>query len=148
MADIYLMKAEALTELDGSANLTAAFNLVKATYDRANPDLADGSLSFADYNSQALMRELVFDERQRELMFEGKRYFDLLRRIRREPSPAAVVNTYLMRKYSALDQATARSRLTDINALYMPINANELKLNTALVQNPFYVVSSDIGKNN
>lgn len=147
LADIYLMKAEALTELDGSANLTAAFNLVKETYNRANPDLEEGALSYANYNTQALMRELVFDERQRELMFEGKRYFDLLRRIRRESSPAAVVNTYLMRKYSALDQATARSRLTDINALYMPINANELKLNTALVQNPFYVVSSDIDKN-
>ncbi|HET7732280.1 MAG TPA: RagB/SusD family nutrient uptake outer membrane protein, partial [Paludibacter sp.] len=147
LSDIYLMKAEALVELGDQASLEEAFNMVSKTYDRANPDLGAGSLQFSSYNTQLLMRNLVFDERQREFLFEGKRYYDLLRRINREGTPANVVGTYLMKKYTVLDQATAQSRLSDINALYMPINANELKLNSLLVQNPFYTISSDIDKN-
>ncbi len=147
LSDIYLMKAEALVELGDQASLEEAFNMVSKTYDRANPDLGAGSLQFSSYNTQLLMRNLVFDERQREFLFEGKRYYDLLRRISREGTPANVVGTYLMKKYTVLDQATAQSRLSDINALYMPINANELKLNSLLVQNPFYAISSDIDKN-
>ena len=147
LPDIYLMKAEALVEQGDQSKLEEAFDLVTKTYYRANPDLSAGSLDFSSYNTQLQMRNLVFDERQREFMFEGKRYFDLLRRINRESDPSNVINTYVMRKYVSLDQATALSRLNDIDALYMPINADELKLNTALVQNPFYVISSDIEKN-
>ncbi|HET9571558.1 MAG TPA: RagB/SusD family nutrient uptake outer membrane protein [Bacteroidales bacterium] len=144
LPDIYLMKAEALVEIGGQPNLEEAFGLVSKTYDRANPDLGIGSLQFSNFNSQAMMRDLVLDERQREFMFEGKRYFDLMRRIHREGTPTNVVGTYLMKKYAFLDQATAESRLSDMNALFMPINANELKLNTLLKQNPFYTISSDI----
>ena len=37
-------------------------------------------LKFADYGgSVSSMEELVFDERRRELMFEGKRWYDLVR---------------------------------------------------------------------
>ncbi|MDD4969105.1 MAG: RagB/SusD family nutrient uptake outer membrane protein [Paludibacter sp.] len=144
LSDIYLMKAEALVELGDQAKLEEAFNLVSKTFDRANPDLGAGSLQFPSYNTQLLMRNLVFDERQREFLFEGKRYYDLLRRINREGTPTNVVSTYLMKKYSVLDQATTQSRLSDINALYMPINANELKLNPSLIQNPFYKTTSDI----
>jgi len=147
LPDIYLMKAEALVEMGDLVSMEEAFNLVSKTYDRANPDLGAGSLEFSSYNTQLLMRNLVFDERQREFLFEGKRYYDLLRRINREGTPANVVSTYMMKKYTNLDQATAESRLNDMNALYMPVNANELKLNTLLVQNPFYVTTSDIDKN-
>ncbi len=144
LPDIYLMKAEALVE---KGELEPAFEMVTKTYDRANPELGTGSLQFDSYNSQALMRNLVFDERQREFLFEGKRYFDLLRRINREGTPANVVNTYLIRKYKSLDQATVQSKVSDLDALYMPINYNELKLNPLLVQNPFYVLSDEISKN-
>lgn len=147
LPDIYLMEAESLVELGDAASLQGAFDLVSKTYDRANPDLGVGSLQFSSYSTQQLMRNLVFDERQREFLFEGKRYYDLLRRINREGTPANVVSTYLMKKYTSLDQATALSRLNDINALYMPVNATELKLNTLLVQNPFYATISDIGNN-
>jgi hypothetical protein len=148
LSDIYLMKAEALVERgDNQADREAAFACVTKTYDRANPDLGEGSLNFSAYNTQTAMRNLVFDERQREFLFEGKRYFDLLRRIKREGDYRNVVSTYLFRKYMHLDQATVRSKINDEDALYMPINETELKNNRKLVQNPFYKLSSDINKN-
>ena len=137
------MKAEALVGI--GTDLQGALDLVSKTFDRANPDLGSGSLSISNYNTQSAMRNLVFDERQREFLFEGKRYFDLLRRIRREDGkPANVVNAYLLKKYSKLDNTTTKSKLSELNALYMPINVDELRANTALKQNPFYVTSSNI----
>lgn len=147
LSDAYLMKAEALVERGSQSDLEAAFDLVSLVFDRANPELGSGSLSFSQYGSQLLMRNLVFDERQREFLFEGKRYFDLLRRIKREGTTRNVIGTYLIRKYTDLDQATVLSKINDKDAIYMPINNDELKRNTLLVQNPFYILSSDISKN-
>lgn len=147
LSDVYLLKAEALVERNHDGDLQEAIDMVSKTYDRANPSKGTGSLQLANYNSQSAMRDLVFDERQREFLFEGKRYFDLLRRARREGSTTNVVSNYLMRKYANQDQATVQSRLSTINALYMPINKDELKLNQLLKQNPFYVTSTGIEKN-
>ncbi len=44
LPDVYLMKAEALAEIGGAANLEEAVDLVSYTYDRAHPDLEEGSL--------------------------------------------------------------------------------------------------------
>lgn len=146
LPDVMLMKAEALVEMGGS--LETAFNLVSTIYDRANPEAGTGSLSFSSYSTQDRMRELVFEERQREFLFEGKRYFDILRRINRDRSQfQTIVNTYLLPKYSSLDQSTVSSKLSELNALYMPIKDTELRSNKLLVQNPFYKVSSSIEKN-
>ena len=147
LADIYLMKAEALVERNTGNDLENAFDLVSDIFDRANPELGAGFLNFGSYNSQGAMRDLVFDERQREFLFEGKRYFDLLRRIKREGETTNVVSRYLVRKYSSMNQSTVLSKINNRDALYMPINENELKINLQLRQNPFYVVSSGISKN-
>jgi hypothetical protein len=147
LADVYLIKAEALVERNTGTDLQDAFALVSAIYDRANPELGKNALNNASYTTRETMRDLVFDERQREFLFEGKRYFDLLRRIKRDGNTTAVVNQYLIRKYSNIDQATVRSKINDKDALYMPVNENELKVNKLLRQNPFYIVSSDINKN-
>ena len=147
LPDIYLMKAEALAELGGADNLAQAVELVSKTYDRANPDVTAGSLQGL-YTSQTQVRDLVFDERQREFLFEGKRYFDLMRRMRREGTPTATINTYLINKYVAMniDRNTVMSKLNDVDAIYMPIHDDELRVNTLLEQNRFYKISSDISK--
>ncbi len=147
LADAYLMKAEALVERNTGNDITDAVALVSQIYDRSNPDLDPGSL-ISSYN-QAMARDLVFDERQREFLFEGKRYFDIVRRIRREGSPTDIVSNYLLAKYvsMSLDQTTVFSKLNDPDAIYFPINQDELKLNTLLHQNRFYETSSDIVKN-
>ena len=100
------------------------------------------------YTSQTQVRDLVFDERQREFLFEGKRYFDLMRRMRREGTPTATINTYLINKYVAMniDRNTVMSKLNDVDAIYMPIHDDELRVNTQLEQNRFYKISSDISK--
>lgn len=146
LPDVMLMKAEALVET--GEQLETAFNLVSTLYDRANPEAGTGSLNYSSYNTQDRMRDLVFDERQREFLFEGKRYFDILRRINRDRSQFRnIVNTYLIPKYSSLDQSTVSSKLSEMNALYMPIKDTELRSNKLLKQNPFYKVSSSIEKN-
>lgn len=147
LPDLYLLKAEALAELGDAASLEEAVRMVSYTYDRANADLDAGSL-IGNYNTQETVRELVFDERQREFLFEGKRYFDLVRRMRREGKDrlTLLINKYLMSKYEGEDATTVMSKLNDIDAIYMPINENELRLNTQLVQNRFYDVTSDITK--
>ena len=147
LADVTLMRAEALAELGGTSNLEEAVALVSRTYDRANPELPEGSL-IGQYTSQEQVRNLVFDERQREFLFEGKRYFDLLRRMRRDGSPTQVIDTYLIGKYLAqnLDRSTVMSKLNDVDAVYMPIHNDELRANLLLVQNRFYKTSSDIIK--
>lgn len=142
LPDVYLMKAEALTEQN--KELGEAFQLVKMVYDRANSASPEGL--GGSYSNQEAMRQLILDERQREFMFEGKRYFDLLRAIKKDPSRLQlIVSTYLNPKYIALDQATVSSKLKDIDALYMPIKDTEMKANHQLKQNPFYEVSTDIG---
>ncbi len=143
LPDIYLMKAEALVE---TGDLNGAYELVRKTYNRSNPDKELPETPTVSGDTE-WTRNLVFDERQREFLFEGKRYFDLLRRINRQGSPTLIVNTYLSRKYKQLDPATVRTKLSDMDALYMPINIGEMKLNTKLVQNPYYVGSEDISKN-
>ncbi|OKY84491.1 MAG: hypothetical protein BHV69_08930 [Bacteroidales bacterium 52_46] len=145
LADVYLMKAEALTEQN--KDLGEAFNLVKMVYDRANSASTDGLTG--SYGNQEAMRQLVLDERQREFMFEGKRYYDLLRAIRKDPSRfQLIVSTYLTPKYVTLDQATISSKLKNMDALYMPIKDSELKANHQLKQNPFYEMSTDIDVKN
>ena len=146
LPEIYLMKAEALAE--AGTDLGEAFRLVSLTYDRANPGNGVGSLNQSDYSSQTAVLNLIFDERQRELMFEGKRYFDIIRRINHHRSDFRnIINTYLLPKYADLDQSTVASKLSAYDALYMPINDTEMRANLLLKQNPFYATSSDINLN-
>lgn len=149
LSDVYLMLAEALVERNSSqTDLDEAYEMVCKTYDRAHPSRQPGSLNRNNYDSQEKMRDLVFDERQIEFLFEGKRYFDLLRRIRRNDNLTTIVSKYLLPKYIAQgqDQATVTTKLNTLNALYLPINRDELRVNTLLEQNPFYDTASDIEK--
>ena len=146
LADAYLMKAEAVAESGGSMQLV--HELCSKTYDRANYNLPAGSLAMPTTQEEA--RNLVFEERQREFMFEGKRYFDILRRIKNHPDEfSSVVANYLKPRYvkEKVDNQTINAKLIGIDALYMPINHNELRQNPLLVQNPFYKTSSNIEKN-
>lgn len=78
LTDVMLMKAEALVQLGDATSLDEAFNLVyevnrRAMADKSKAITKDGLVSQDDYEM------LVMNERQRELCFEGKRWFDLLR---------------------------------------------------------------------
>lgn len=146
LSDIYLMEAEALNEL-GEDNLRQALSLVNKTYMRANPSLND-SLSIADFNSVEAMRDLVLLERQREFMFEGKRWFDLVRMVNKG-EPIFKLTTLVRRKFNmeAGAEVLAVSKMSKIDALYFPILEDEILNNELLEQNPFYKLEETSVKN-
>lgn len=151
LTDVMLMKAEAEVQLagnvgDGSsltseqeARYRTAFSCVSAVWKRANNKrvATTDTLVFEDYGTSRLsMENLVLDERQRELMFEGKRWFDLVRLCRREGSNTRMLDK-VMQKFSE-NTAALRIRLSTPDALYFPYHEDELKANPYLVQNPAY----------
>ena len=82
------------------------------------------------------MLNLVFDERNRELMFEGKRWFDLVRRSLYEGNTNYLISQ-AGRKYTN-NKSAAESRLKRLDAIFWPYHEDELKVNKNLVQNPAF----------
>ena len=143
ITDVMLMKAEALVQQGGDTDLKQALHLVNTTYTRSNVAPAD-TLVFNNYSNVPAMEKLVLLERQRELMFEGKRWFDLVRNAERKQSTNDLVG-YVLNKYSS-NLSTITTKLSVMNGLYLPIFENELIANPNLKQNPYYEVSSTIVK--
>ena len=170
MTDVMLMKAEALTELseiDGNEEyLSQAFEICKAVNHRS---LYQGNgvkeLDIASYSTVESMESLVMGERLRELCFEGKRWFDLLRMNYRNNAKNGVNTNYdailadqesfiendknmlaMMTRTSDAASAIISKTKTE-PLLYMPISENELKLNSALRQNPGYSASNQFERN-
>ena len=85
------------------------------------------------YGYKALLRTLCMKERRRELLFEGKRWFDILRYCHRD----GTLN-YVPSKRNA-------AKIVNAEALYWPYNKNELINNPLLKQKAFYANSSDEG---
>jgi hypothetical protein len=144
LTDVMLMEAEALVERNDTLNndLRKAFNLTNAVYRRSNLAAADkDSLAFTTYGSQEKMRDFVLLERQRELMFEGKRWFDLVRKARRDGTNGPMLDL-AKRKYNKPD--AVKSKWIKPDMLYLPIFENELKVNTLLKQNPEYETEETI----
>jgi hypothetical protein len=132
LSDVMLMKAEALVELDSVPYFKSALSLVNKTYLRSNE--GQDSLSLSNYSNQSDLRLLVLRERQRELLFEGKRWFDLVRMARRENSTQNLSN-YVDRKSSGNSVSLG---VPVIDALFMPISRSELQANPNLKQNKYY----------
>jgi hypothetical protein len=144
LTDVMLMEAEALVERNDTLNndLRKAFNLTNAVYRRSNLAAAEkDSLAFTTYGSQEKMRDFVLLERQRELMFEGKRWFDLVRKARRDGTNGPMLDL-AKRKYNKPD--AVKSKWIKPDMLYLPIFENELKVNTLLKQNPEYETEETI----
>jgi hypothetical protein len=155
LSDVMLMKAEALTNMisetaeEDTASSEAAqakillsqsFELVRAVYNRSNPEAGRDSLNYTNYSSKDNMNALILAERQRELMFEGKRWFDLVRMARREGNNAKLVDMVIS-KYTE-NQSTIRTKMMSVDALYFPYNEEELKVNSYLKQNPVYITET------
>ena len=162
LTDVMLMKAEALVQLyelggkaDGDTRNEDAFNICKFINDRALSDANKTSYALKYTTYRDRMEELVMAERARELCFEGKRWFDLMRYNYRHTSQKADLKKTLsegfvtnsdeffelaLRKYAV--PTAMRSKIRDERYLYMPINQDEIEFNPNLVQNPVYKSSS------
>lgn len=150
LTDVMLMKAEALIE-QGNDHFEEAYSLINAVNRRAVNAFTPGTgevLKYDDYkDSKENMEKLVMDERHRELMFEGKRWFDLVRTARRTGDTRELAKTVTKKQLTNI--SGIQIRLADPNALYLPYYRNELKVNPYLHQNPAYHTGddSDLEKN-
>ena len=168
LTDVMLMKAEALVQLyefekqaaladSRAADETynqAAFDICKFVNDRALSDANKSSYAMKYSTYKDKMESLVLAERARELCFEGKRWFDLMRYNYRHMTTKADLTKKLsdkdyavvpnsseffelaLRKYAV--PSAMKAKMRDERYLYMPINQDEVELNTNLQQNPVY----------
>ena len=162
LTDVMLMKAEALVQLyelggkaEGDTRNEEAFAICKYVNDRALSDANKSSYAMKYSVYRDKMEELVLAERARELCFEGKRWFDLMRYNYRHTEAKAdltkkLTEGYVMnsdvffelalRKYAV--PTAMKAKIRDERYLYMPINQDEVEINTNLVQNPVYKSAS------
>ena len=89
---------------------------------------------------------MVIKERQRELCFEGKRWFDLVRMALRDGSTNNMLNIMVPHKYES-NQSAIKSKMASIDALFFPIAESVIKTDTMLVQNPVWNKKDVISKN-
>jgi len=140
LTDMMLIKAEALVEREAPGDFNEAFRLINLVNKRAN-NLTE-TLKASDYvTSKAEMQKLVMDERQREFMFEGKRWFDLVRYSRREGSTSYLTNAVLNKIEG--NAGAIRAKFADMNYIYFPYAKEELKVNSLLQQNPAFSNGED-----
>nr|WP_199080087.1 RagB/SusD family nutrient uptake outer membrane protein [Pedobacter sp. ASV19] len=115
LADIILLRAEALNK---TGDIPGAMNLVNQIRARAGAAVYTEA-SYAGLNTDQI-EDLILDERARELCFEGKRWFDLVR------TGKAIK---VLKPINGLSQTE--------NYLW-PINLTEIRLNPLLDQNSYY----------
>ena len=137
LSEVILMKAEALIQL-GESHFEEALEMINITYLRSNFQEEQTPLAIENYASRGDLESLLMRERQRELMFEGKRWFDLVRKAKRENDPLPLLMT-IAQKLPSL----SINRYNNMDALYLPIHIDELRNNKELEQNPFYKLSDD-----
>lgn len=128
-ADIYLMKAEAYTEL---GNMQMANEMLRQTMERAG-------LSLTDITVKDDLRKAILDERAREFVIEGKRWFDLLRAAKRNHfEKKQIIIDMILAGADIQRQAILKTKVFDTMSYYLPIPERDLLYNPALKQNPFY----------
>jgi len=118
LADVLLLKAEAINEKGDVAGAAEIVNQIRTRADLGNTPA----------NSQTSMRLAIEKERRLELAFEGHRWFDLKRTGRAIEVINAVTN---------FGNISMSYNLTQ-NRLIWPIPQSELDKNSRLTQNPGY----------
>lgn len=155
-AEANIMKAKSLNPsgadslavaAEAAGYLQKAFDLIDAVNKRAIGYIAEEGVSKpfnpktlvrTDYPSVGMMENLLFQERRRELMFEGKRWFDLVRISRREGNQNRMLR-FLQEKFSASVYSAVKIRLKDPYAMYFPMAKDEVKNSQGVLhQNPVY----------
>jgi hypothetical protein len=139
-----------ILSLTEGEKLAEAFRMVNAFFIRSNPALEKTNASVADElkcdrldetypvdKSPAQLLQLIYQERQREFIGEGKRWFDIVRQ-----AEAINDNEEVFASYIALPKTTT-NRLKNLWSLYVPIYSEEMNINGVdaggkLVQNPVW----------
>ena len=165
ITDVMLMKAEALAWRSASSaqDLKEAFKLVKTVYNRSQTGYvdADGTsigVKFAVDGKDILkqdsyikevskLRTLILQERRRELAFEGKRWYDLVRMALRDGKTDNMLSILINNKYTS-NQAEYKMKLSDMNTLFFPLAEREINVsNGHLKQNEAYLTADKFKTN-
>jgi len=155
LSDIMLLKAEALCQLMRSGTDPAdvayntdiarkAFTLAnvvnKRSYCVADMTTTKDTLEFKDYQTKEALEDLVMRERQCELMFEGKRWYDLVRRSLRDERTDVLCAA--VGKRNGPNPTLASNFFGNAStwqwAIFWPYNYEELIVNKKLQPNPAY----------
>ena len=154
-AEAYIMKAKALNPSgDDSTSVSAvlaeykdkAFNLIDAVNRRSV--LADNNKVEAKKLSQIInygssttvseLEDLLYNERRRELMFEGKRWYDLVRMARRDGHQDGLLR-FVEKKYDSATLSAVKIKLKNPYAMYWPLHRDEVRNSQGVLkQNPAY----------
>lgn len=130
-ADVLLMKAEALSQL---GRYGEAYNILNDIRNKRGI-----SSTPVPASSPAAYEDFILEERCKELAFEGKRWFDLMRMGRRNNySRKSVLIDIMVRNAPSTQKRIIQTKLTNPLSWYLPIYKKELERNKNLVQNPYY----------
>lgn len=130
LADVMLMKAEALSQL---GRYDEARNIINEIRERADVTPVSPALSMSAFE------DAILEERSLELGFEGKRWFDLMRMGRRNDyARKSKLIEIIVQNVPSTQKRILAIKLTNPLGWYLPIYEGELERNKNLVQNPFY----------
>lgn len=142
LADLYLLYAEAVNEVNGpTADAYHYINLVRA---RAGiPSIENAWTNFSNnpskYTTKEGLREIIHRERTIELAFEGQRFWDLKRWKEAERALQAPIQGWNISKSDLLGYyqiTTLFNQTFNVRDYFWPIAEADLLTNKNLVQNP------------
>lgn len=129
-ADVLLMKAEALSQLERFSEAAAIIDEIR---ERA------GVSTLSLQNSASAYEDAILEERALELAFEGKRWFDLVRMGRRNNyARKDKLVDIIIENVPSTQKRILGSKLTNPLGWYMPVYKEELERNLNLEQNSYY----------
>ena len=147
LSDVMLIKAEACI-MKNDPDFQTAFSLINSINKRARnytENVKSDSLAFSAYSSnKEEMEKLLMLERKREFMFEGKRWFDLVRKSLRDGNTNYLANEATKKQKE--NAVAIKIQFADINTIFWPYNREELKKNTLIKQNSAYSDTEDFQK--
>ncbi|MBO5864479.1 MAG: RagB/SusD family nutrient uptake outer membrane protein [Bacteroidaceae bacterium] len=140
--DVMLMQAEALVAREGAtqADFDEAYSIVRAINVRSKIDstkmINEVQPSEFSVSSREAAWERIRKERLLELAFEGKRWYDLVRKALIAKTPDCI--HFVADKLEGSTAGVAKIKMSSIDALFLPIYIDELRYNKNLKQNPAF----------